>query len=136
MPAPMFGLINPGRQDRVFRRAYARYCQYQRRSYGLPSLAFLSYESALLYLCAVDAGKVRLDEQPDQVCGRLRRVRGNPSADEQEAARFCNSLGLLLTSIKLRDDLRDGPSLLARFAHWLRRGRFRETFDCNGCDRN
>src|SRR5262249_61317157 len=46
-----------------------------------------------------------------------------------EAARFCNALGLLLGSIKLSDDLRDGPSLLARFAHWLLRGRFRETFD-------
>lgn len=124
----MFGLINPGRQDRVYRRAYARCCQHQRRRYGAPSLAFLSYESVLLYLCAVDANKVRLDELPDRLCCKLRGIKGKPSPDESEVARFSNALGLLLASIKLNDDLRDGPSLLARLAHWLLQGRFREAF--------
>src|SRR5581483_5055464 len=41
----------------------------------------------------------------------------------------CNSLGLLLASIKMSDDLRDGASLLVRLANWLLRGRFREAFD-------
>src|SRR5205823_13431727 len=100
----MFGLLNPGRQDLLYRRAYARCCQHQRRRYGLPSLAFLSYESVLLYLCAADAGKVDLEALPRQSCCKLRRLRGAVPEAEREVARFCNGVGMLLAFIKVSDD--------------------------------
>src|SRR6187431_424148 len=102
----MFGLLNPGRQDALYRRAYARCCQHQRRRYGLPSLPFLSYESILLYLCAADAGKVTLEDLPAVACCKLRRLPAYTEAAERETARFCSSVGMLLAYIKLRDDLR------------------------------
>src|SRR5437773_7150637 len=125
----MFGLLNPGRQDLLYRRAYARCCQHQRRRYGLPSLTFLSYESILLYLCAADAGKVPLEELPAVTCCKLRRLPPRTSTAEQETARFCSSVGMLLAYIKLSDDLRDRPTLLARLANWMLKCRFREMFD-------
>ncbi len=124
----MFGLMNPGRQDTVFRRAYARCCQHQRRSHGLPSLAFLSYESVLLYLFALDAGKLSADDLPRQTCCRLRPLPSKAPPAEREVARFCASLGLLLAYIKVADDARDGGSLPSRLAGWLLRRRFREVF--------
>jgi hypothetical protein len=125
----MFGLLNPGRQDLLFRRAYARCCQHQRRRYGLSSLAFLSYESILLYLCAADAGLLDLDQLPKQTCCKLRRLRGTVPEAEQAIERFCTSVGMLLTFIKVSDDLRDRPTLLMRLMNWLLCKRFRETFD-------
>ena len=117
----MFGLINPGRQDRVFRRAYARCCQHQRRRYGLPSLAFLSYESVLLYLCAVDGGKVRLDE--------LRRVQSVTDAAlaylavedllDELLIRVRDALNTDTAAILLLKDA--GTELVARAAKFRRR---------------
>lgn len=124
----MFGLLNPGRQDLLFRRAYARCCQHQRRRYGLPSLAFLSYESVLLYLCAADAGKLDLASLPRQTCCKLRRLRGPVPEGERDVARFCTSVGMLLAFIKVSDDLRDRPTLMTRLMSWLLRNRFRSTF--------
>jgi hypothetical protein len=128
----MFGLLNPGRQDVLYRRAYARCCQHQRRRHGLPSLAFLSYESVLLYLVAADAGIVPLDDLPAITCCKLRRLPTGVSQVECEVARFCGALGMLLASVKLADDLRDRPTLLTRLANWMLRGRFREAFDYFG----
>lgn len=125
----MFGLLNPGRQDLLYRRAYARCCQHQRRRYGLPSLTFLSYESILLYLCAADAGKVALEELPAVTCCKLRRLPPRTPVAEQEIARFCSSVGMLLAYIKLSDDLRDRPTWMVRLANWILRRRFREMFD-------
>src|SRR5215475_7619814 len=99
----MFGLMNPGRQATVFRRAYARCCQHQRRTYGLTSLGFLSYESVLLYLFALDAGKLTLDDLPAYSCCRLRPLPRRPPLAECEVARFCTSLGLLLAQVKVTD---------------------------------
>ena len=125
----MFGLMNPGRQDTTFRRAYARCCQHQRRTYGPTSLGFLSYESVLLYLFALDAGKLSADDLPQVTCCRLRSLPTRTPAAERQVARFCASLGLLLASIKVSDDVRDGHSLPARLARWLLRRRFRAAFD-------
>ncbi len=125
----MFGLLNPGRQDHLYRRAYSRCCQHQRKRYGLPSLAFLSYESILLFLCGADAGRFSLDDLPAVTCCKLRRLPRDVTGEERDVARFCSSLGLLLAFIKISDDLRDRPHLLARLANWVLRNRFRETFD-------
>ena len=128
----MFGLMNPGRQDTTFRRAYARCCQHQRRAHGLPSLGFLSYESVLLYLFALDAGKLSPADLPRFTCCRLRPLPSRPPAAERQVASFCAALGLLLAYIKVSDDVRDGRSLLPRLARWLLRRRFRAAFDYFG----
>ncbi|MBI1916809.1 MAG: hypothetical protein HYS12_19045 [Planctomycetes bacterium] len=125
----MFGLMNPGRQDTVFRRAYARCCQHQRRTYGLTSLGFLSYESVLLYLFALDAGKLTSTDLPGYTCCRLRSLPPRTSPAEREVARFCASLGLLLAHVKVTDDIRDRGSLGARLFRWALRRRFRTAFD-------
>lgn len=125
----MFGLMNPGRQDTTFRRAYARCCQHQRRAYGLTSLGFLSYESVLLYLFALDAGTLSAEDLPPYTCCRLRPLPSRPPSAEGQVARFCAALGLLLAHIKVSDDVRDGRSLPARLARWLLRRRFRAAFD-------
>jgi hypothetical protein len=125
----MFGLMNPGRQDTTFRRAYARCCQHQRRAYGLTSLGFLSYESALLYLFALDAGTLSPDDLPNFTCCRLRSLPSHTPLAERQVASFCAALGLLLASLKVSDDVRDGRSLAARMARWLLRRRFRAAYD-------
>ena len=125
----MFGLMNPGRQDTTFRRAYARCCQHQRRAHGLTSLGFLSYESVLLYLFALDAGKLSADDLPPFTCCRLRPLPSRTPQAERQVASFCAALGLLLGYIKVSDDVRDGRSLTARLARWLLRRRFRAAFD-------
>ncbi len=125
----MFGLMNPGRQDIVFRRAYARCCQYQRRTYGLTSLGFLSYESVLLYLFALDAGKLTNADLPAYTCCRLRSLPPRTPPAQREVALFSASLGLLLAHVKVTDDIRDRGSLGARLFRWALRRRFRTAFD-------
>jgi uncharacterized protein DUF5685 len=128
----MFGLMNPGRQDTTFRRAYARCCQHQRRACGLTSRGFLSYESVLLYLFALDAGKLSPDDLPRHTCCRLRRLPSHTPFAERQVASFCAAFGLLLAYLKVSDDVRDGRSLAARLTRWLLRWRFRATFDYFG----
>lgn len=128
----MFGLMNPGRQDTTFRRAYARCCQHQRRAHGLTSLGFLSYESILLYLFALDTGKLSPDHLPRFRCCRLRPLPANISDAERQVASFCTAFGLLLAYLKVSDDVRDGRLLLARLASWLLRRRFQAAFDYFG----
>src|SRR5262249_57581166 len=125
----MFGLMNPGRQDTVFRRAYARCCQHQRRIYGVTSLRFLSYESVLLYLFALDAGKLTSADLPAYLCCHFRSLPSRIPPAQREVARFCASLGLLLAHVKVTDDIRDRGSLGARLFRWALRRRFRTAFD-------
>lgn len=115
----MFGFLNPGRHDVAYRRVYARCCQHQHLHYGLLSLPFLSYESVFLYLCAMDSTSDGMCALPDQACCRLRTSKRLVNAPDSEVGLFCSALSLVLAETKLRDDIRDGGSSIARFHSWL-----------------
>jgi hypothetical protein len=119
----MFGFLRPSAGWRRYRQAYARLCQYQQIEYGRLSLPFLSYEGALLYLFATEAGWFPAPEDGAPVCCRLRQAPSLLERPEAPLGRFCASLGLLLASIKLDDDVRDGGSWPARLARWTLRKR-------------
>lgn len=96
----MFGFLNPLTRTERYRRAYARCAQHHRRHYGFRALPFLSYESVFIYVCWLDAA-------------------GMSAADESEIGRFCSAASLVLAQTKLEDEIRDGPSTLARAVYSL-----------------
>ncbi|MCA9167622.1 MAG: hypothetical protein KDB23_08135 [Planctomycetales bacterium] len=124
----MFGFLRPPPHERPYRQIYAACCAYQRRSYGLESLAFHSYEAVFLYLLAVDAGVVSAPSADAVTCCRL----GWHAADEgvdPRLAQFCAAFAMLLAEIKVRDDQNDEPSLLMRIVSRRLNGRFQRARD-------
>jgi hypothetical protein len=119
----MFGFLNPRPHSADYRRAYARLCQHQRRSYGLWSLPFHSYEAVFLYQCALDCGAFPAAVMPRVRCCRLSAPTPLPRDADAPVGRFCASVALLLTAIKLEDDVRDAKGLPARLARRLLRKR-------------
>jgi hypothetical protein len=119
----MFGFLNPRPHSWAYRRAYARLCQHQRRSYGMLSLPFHSYEAVFLYQCALDAGAFSAGVLPHVRCCKLAAPGSLPREPDAAVGRFCASVALLLGSIKLEDDVRDARGLPARIARWLLRKR-------------
>lgn len=115
----MFGFLRPSCQTTAYRQAYARCCQYQRHNYGLLSLPFLSYEAVLLYLIGIDSGEFPAPEADAPTCCRLRSKTGLGRITEAPLGEFAASLGLLLASIKLEDDRRDGSGWLRVAASWI-----------------
>ena len=119
----MFGFLNPRPHRREYRRVYARLCQAQQLHYGFWALPFHSYEAVFLYQCAIDAGAVNVDQIPWKTCCKL-MARGSLRKESDAAVgRFCSSLAMLLTSIKLEDDIRDSGSIAARITRWILRKR-------------
>jgi hypothetical protein len=119
----MFGFLNPRPHPADYRRAYARLCQHQRRTCGLWSLPFHSYEAVFLYQCAVNAGAFSADVMPPVRCCRLSAPTTLNRDADAAVGRFCASVALLLGSIKLEDDIRDTRGLVARLARWILRRR-------------
>ncbi len=119
----MFGFLNPRPHSADYRRAYARLCQHQRRGYGLWALPFHSYEAVFLYQCALDCGAFPAAVMPRVRCCRLAAPTSLPRDPDAAVGRFCASVALLLTAIKLEDDVRDSHGLPARLASWLLRKR-------------
>jgi len=109
-------------------RAYRRCCQFQHIEYGVPSLAFLSYEAVFLYQLGLDFGLVQSTEsvrEPASLvnrrCCRLqasRRMLGDPDAP---LALYATSFGVLLGKIKMDDDIRDGGRKSARLVNFALR---------------
>ena len=110
---PMFGFMRGSRQHTAYRRVYAGCCSFQQSEYGISSLPFLSYESVLLYLTAVDA---ELAPQPSDNlprCCRLQRKYARNETLRTDALRFCASFGLLLAKIKIFRPLREFKELIS-----------------------
>jgi hypothetical protein len=118
----MFGFMTPAAETLNYRSIYSRCCQHQRAHYGLLSLPFHSYEAVFLYTCALDDGLFPESVILPQRCCKLRRGKGILSSSDTEIGKFCASLAVLLTDIKLQDDIRDHSSLVARLYRRLLRG--------------
>ena len=114
----MFGFFAPHQHIPEWRRSYARICQYQRKLFGLTSLPFLSYEAAFLYQVAIDLTLIPQLSASAPECCRLRRLVTSVSADEDAAARYAAAFGLVLTGVKLKDDVQDSGRLLNRLLEW------------------
>ncbi len=133
----MFGFFKPGVESFDYRSIYSRCCQHQRQHYGLLSLPFHSYEAVFLYTCALDAGLFPESIIRQQTCCKLRRGKGILTAPDTQIGQFCASLAVLLTAIKLQDDIRDRSGVMARCLHWVLRKHIAKAFnyfdslDCN-----
>ncbi len=110
----MFGFLKPNRANSFYRRAYCRCCEHQRQNYGIVSVPLLTYESTFAYLMAMDAAPTNATTLDNQRCCLLRRQPTQPSVPDADLGRFAASLGILLRSIKLDDDIRDRQSIVAR----------------------
>lgn len=110
----MFGFLASCQRDLDYRSLYARCCQHQHLRYGTLSLPTLSYESVFLYAFALDAGAAGDYKPPSQSCCMLLGKQGANDAPDSALGEFATSLGMLLTSVKLDDDVRDSRSWLVR----------------------
>jgi hypothetical protein len=114
----MFGFLKGPRGNRLYRQVYSGCCAVQHQEYGTSSLIFLSYEAIFVYFFALDSNQVSPPEKDSVTCCRLRRSQKIRSAVDPELAKFSAAFGMLLTSIKLDDDVQDDRSWLASFARW------------------
>ena len=112
----MFGFLRGPRGDADYRRVYARCCRYQRLFGGWRSAALVSYEGAFAYAMLADALRRGPLAESEPLCCRLRGARKLAGADDEPLGRASTAVGMLLLSIKLRDDVRDDRSLLAALA--------------------
>lgn len=125
----MFGFLVGDRCDAVYRQVYAGCCSVQHTEFGLESLFFLSYEAIFVYLFAMDEGNVAPPPTDAATCCRLRTSERIKSAVDQRHAKFASAFGILLADIKLKDDVQDDNSWLARIASWRLRGRISKARD-------
>jgi hypothetical protein len=114
----MFGFLRPSCAGLAYRQAYARCCMRQHLDYGVAALPFLSYEAVFLYVLAVDAGAIPSPPESTPRCCRLRTSQSLTRQDDAAVAQFCAALGMLLSAIKIEDDLRDSSSWAARMIAW------------------
>lgn len=124
----MFGFLR-GNKSLAYRQAYTRCCQTQHRLYGWGALPFVSFEGIWLYLAIRDLGGHPGPPVNTPRCCRLRTGRNEPNAGDAVFTEFAAALGMLLAQIKLRDDVLDDRSWLARFATWRLQARFRKARD-------
>jgi hypothetical protein len=115
----MFGFMCPREENLRYRSVYSRCCQHLRYHFGLRSAPFHSYEAVFLYACALDAGLVPEGVIPSRRCCGLRRLPKPRSAPDYLIGRYCASVGVLLTDIKLTDDVNDNSSWLARVVRFF-----------------
>jgi hypothetical protein len=120
----MFGVLRPQRQTLPYRRLYARLCQHYRANYGLRAVFWLNYETLFLYAIASDLGLLPSASIKDQQCCRLRRDPALSYSSDHQLGYFLASIGLLLGSLKIDDDLRDEPAFASRLTNMV----FRRTF--------
>ena len=106
----MFGFLAACNRDLGYRSLYARCCQHQHLHYGKLSLPTLNYESVFLYSFGLDAGAAGEYEPARRWCCMLQGRQTIPDAPDRHIGQFAAALGLLLTSTKLDDDLRDSRS--------------------------
>ncbi|PHS13756.1 MAG: hypothetical protein COA78_06615 [Blastopirellula sp.] len=112
----MFGFLNPRTQHLSYRSLYARGCQHLKLSYGVRSLVFHSFESVFLYGYAADVGAFDRTKVPAKRCCKLQASKTLLEQPDRVYGEFTASLSMLLTSIKLEDDILDNNSMLARTA--------------------
>lgn len=110
----MFGFLAACNRDLGYRSLYARCCQHQHRHYGKLSLPTLNYESVFLYAFGLDAGGAGQYEPKRQRCCMLQGRSTVSAAPDSHIGQFATSVGVLLTSAKLEDDVRDSRSWLVR----------------------
>jgi hypothetical protein len=120
----VFGFCRPAHEDLQYRSLYSRCCRFQRTHYGLIALPFHSYEGVLVYAIASDQVQAIRASIPTESCCRLRRVRDQELPPDVAIGRYCASLSMLLASVKLADDIRDGLAVRARIFSRLLRGKF------------
>jgi hypothetical protein len=106
----MFGFLASCGRSLSYRSLYARCCQHQHLRYGKLTLPTLSYESVFLYALGLDAGAAGDYEPLPRTCCRLLGKKDAGVAPDRHIGEFTTALGLLLTSVKLEDDIRDARS--------------------------
>jgi Family of unknown function (DUF5685) len=125
----MFGFVRPDRRSSYYRNTYCRCCSNQRYHYGLVSLPFLTYESAFLYMLAMDAMGEGMSMLNRQRCCVLPFRRAPVDSWDAEVGRFAASISMLLALIKLDDNIRDANSLIARILRWAIGDRCKKAID-------
>lgn len=125
----MFGFLSAAKHDPRYRQFYATCCQNHFENYGRLSTVFHSYEAVFLFALAADAGIVDPPAADTATCCKLtRRMRRN-SLVGTETGRFLSAFAMLLGSIKLRDDVQDDSSVLAKIGSWTLRTPLRNAHD-------
>ncbi|MEM7476623.1 MAG: DUF5685 family protein [Planctomycetota bacterium] len=119
----MFGYLQAGCLGKRYRQLYAHCCQNMWQREGRLSTLFHSYEAVFLYALAADLKLCHHPEDSAPVCCRLyKKCAEKRSEREEQVADFCAAFAVLLAEIKMRDDVADDRSLLAKFVlWWLRR---------------
>ncbi len=102
-----------------YRSVYSRLCQYQHGLYGKRSALFHSYDAIFLFACAKDAAMFNSECIKNQTCCRLRSLDKDDSKEDQIVAEYCTSFAMLLTWVKLQDDVIDGKLLVKQRANFL-----------------
>lgn len=125
----MFGFLKPASGDWEYHRVYVRCCQHQRLHYRLRSLPFHSYGAVFLYLSCLDAGTIHDAILPRRTTCRMGPDRTLLHAEDAWVGQFCASFSLLLASIKLEDDLRDGGGMGPQLCQAILRRRLRKAYD-------
>lgn len=121
----MFGFLSPRPHPDSYRHAYARVCVHLRQAFGLRALPFHSYEAVFLYQLALDAGAFPASVMPAVRCCKLARPGNLSVAPDAAHGRFAAAFALLLADIKLRDDIADSGSWVARGVRFVLKGRIR-----------
>jgi hypothetical protein len=121
----MFGFLNPRTQHLSYRSLYSRGCQHLKLSYGVRSLVFHSFESVFLYGYAADVGAFDRKKVPASKCCKLQASKTLLDQEDRVYGEFTSSLSMLLTSIKLEDDIIDNNSMLARTAKFGLKNQFK-----------
>lgn len=86
---------------------------------GRLSTVFHSYESVFLYALAIDLNLCSAPGAEAPVCCRLCKKGPNSCARrDKQVADFCAAFAVLLAEIKMRDDVADDRSLIARAVLW------------------
>ncbi len=128
----MFGFLKPSCSNRrtnysaykSYRQVYAAFCAHHRNRYGVLASALISYEAVFLYHLAIESGACSPPTANTPHCCRLRSDPTNRWNLDRELADFCSDFGLLLVQIKIEDDVRDSPSVVARTAQRLWKRKF------------
>ena len=128
----MFGFLSGGCNG-DYRRLYALCCQNHFVHFGRVATIFHSYESVFLATIAYDLKVIQPLATAAPKCCRLRKRKTNgEQLDIQnipdDVGAFLASFAMLLTWIKLQDDIHDSRSWLARFAKWSLTGPIRKSF--------
>lgn len=126
----MFGFLHGPSDDR-YRAIYATICSTMRDRVGYRALPLVSYEAIFLSCLAIDSGLCESPPLDTPRCCKTRR-RFSASSDRvdedlREVVEFAVHFAILLAAIKLRDDVVDQRSVVARASLFALRNAIRES---------